>query len=540
MKKRTATRHLSVNAKINLTLLLVFAVVLIALVSYSMWRERDMVTNVVEQQTKAAALSYFDSVNTMMLTGTMSQRSILRKKFMDQPGIIDARIIRSDHVSKQFGPGLPDEKPTDQLDREALKGKGTIQVVDTPKGRVLTVIHPMRASKDYRGTNCLMCHQVKDGTVMGAVRISYSLNALDKQVDHNAMVSAGIQIALFAAALGLMIILLRRVVTNPLNRLRATVEAIEQDSDLTRTIDIHKQDEIGAVASALNSMLGRFHSSIQEVYGSTHKLATVAERLAAVSEETVRAIFEQRNQTDQVATAMNEMSATVQEVASHAASTAETSGQANDDARSGAYVSTEALGAIDALTREMERAANVVAKLEEDSGNIGMVLDVIKGIAEQTNLLALNAAIEAARAGEQGRGFAVVADEVRTLASRTQQSTEEIQNMIERLQQGARDAVGAMNGAHTRAEAGSEQVEAAAESLGSIAGEIASINDMNTQIATAAEEQSAVAEEINRNVVTISEMADKTSEGARQTSAVGEELVELAGRLEKLVDRFKL
>ncbi|WP_373416373.1 methyl-accepting chemotaxis protein [Pseudomonas sp. ABC1] len=234
------------------------------------------------------------------------------------------------------------------------------------------------------------------------------------------------------------------------------------------------------------------------------------------------------------------MSATVQEVARNASQTATASADADVESRSGVNVATQALEGIEALIQEIEKAAGVIHQVESDSANIGMILGVIKEIAEQTNLLALNAAIEAARAGEQGRGFAVVADEVRTLASRTQKSTEEIQAMIEQLQTGSRNAVQAMDSAQKRAQSGSECVGKAAQSLSVIATEVATINDMNTQIATAAEEQSAVAEEINRNINTISHIADSTSSGATQTSQISEELVQLAAELNRLVGQFKL
>ncbi|MGV8842447.1 MAG: methyl-accepting chemotaxis protein [Pseudomonas sp.] len=241
-----------------------------------------------------------------------------------------------------------------------------------------------------------------------------------------------------------------------------------------------------------------------------------------------------------VASAMNEMSATVQEVARHASQTATASSGADEESRAGVKVATEALDGIEVLISDIENAAKVILQVQSDSASIGMVLDVIKGIAEQTNLLALNAAIEAARAGEQGRGFAVVADEVRTLASRTQKSTEEIQSMIQQLQGGARNAVQAMETAQKRAHAGSECVAKAAQSLSVIANEVGTINDMNTQIATASEEQSAVAEEINRNITTISLIADTTSTDAKQNSQISEDLVRLAGELNRLVGQFKL
>ncbi len=220
-------------------------------------------------------------------------------------------------------------------------------------------------------------------------------------------------------------------------------------------------------------------------------------------------ILEQKGEVDQVATAMTEMSATVHEVARNATEAAEAAQRADEETGKGKMVVSQAIEAIDLLANEVNDAAQVIHRLEQDSDEIGAVLDVIRGIAEQTNLLALNAAIEAARAGEQGRGFAVVADEVRTLAQRTQQSTQEIQNMIERLQSGAQDAVKAMEQGRSRAQVGVEQAAEAGVSLETIAQAVGTISDMNTQIATAAEEQSVVAEEINLNIVSISDMADK-------------------------------
>ena len=541
MKNFFVGSQLSVQAKINLAVVLVFVTVMAVALAQTAVSEKALVLDVMEQQVKDAADSYFDSINTMMLTGTMNNRSITRDKVLERPGVVEARIIRPKAVSDVFGPGYPEEQPADALDRQALDGEQVMQVIDTDKGRLLTVINPILASKDYRGTNCLMCHQVPEDSVLGAVRISYSLAALDEQVNRNLYLSAGMFVVLFALGLALIVFLLRRVVTNRINKLRQVIERIERDSDLSQEIDhSHVQDEIGKMAGAFNSMLQKFRQSMQEVSQSTHQLGQVAGRVSDVSDQTLRGVLEQQRETDMVATSMNEMTSTVQEVAHNAVKTAEASGEATQEASNGAMVSTEALGGISVLVREIENAAAVIQKLDADSESIGMVLDVIKGIAEQTNLLALNAAIEAARAGEAGRGFAVVADEVRTLASRSQQSAEEIRSMIEKLQGGARGAVQAMDSAKKKAQSSEEQVEAAAESLGMIAGEVSTINDMNTQIATAAEEQTAVAEEINRNVANITQVAEQAAEGARHSASISEELVGLSSRLEDLVARFKL
>jgi methyl-accepting chemotaxis protein len=540
MNKPSATRQMSVQAKINLALLLVFALVMTASLLFAASTEKRLVLEVVEQQTKDAADSYFDSINTMMLTGTMAQRDVLRKKVLSRPGVIDARIVRGEGVTKMYGPGYDHQAPVDDFDRRALAGEAIIDVSDNGGGRVLTVINPIVAEKDYRGTNCLMCHPVPENSVVGAVRISYALKALDEEVNRNIFISAGIQLLLLVVGLVVMIHTVRRVVIHRINAMRSTMETMAQDEDLSRSVTVQAEDEVGAMGHAFNRMIDKFRHSLEAVSSATHSLGEVSDRVSNVAEETLRVVMEQRSETDMVASAMNEMTATVQEVARNASQTAAASRGADDEAKNGAYVATEALGGIEVLIRDIEKAAKVIQQVESDSSNIGMVLDVIKGIAEQTNLLALNAAIEAARAGEQGRGFAVVADEVRTLASRTQKSTEEIQTMIERLQGGVRDAVRAMEAAQTRAQSGSDQVEKAAESLGMIAGEVGTITDMNTQIATAAEEQSAVAEEINRNISSISHMADMTSEGAKQTSQISEELVRLANELNRLIGQFKL
>ena len=540
MSKLPTSRHMSVQTKINVALLFIFALVLVAALSYSTSHEKRLILDVIKQQTKDASNTYFDGVNTMMLTGTMSQREVLRNKLLDRPGMLDVRIIRGPAVAKQFGNGDTHEQVTDELDKRALAGEMIEQVKDDGDGRVLTEITPIRAQTNFRGTNCMNCHQVSENTVMGAVRVSYSLKDLDHQITRNIVIATVMYMVLFALGLGLIMYIVRRVVIRRIKTLHSTIDAIEHDEDLSRSIVIEAEDEIGAMGHAFNRMIQKFRHSLQAVAGSTERLTTVSDHIASVSEDTLKAVMEQRSETDMVASAMNEMNSTVHDVARNASNTASASRSADDESKNGAQSATEALTGFDALIREVENASTVIAKVETDSTNIGKVLDVIKGIAEQTNLLALNAAIEAARAGEQGRGFAVVADEVRTLASRTQQSTNEIQSMIKQLQDGVHDAVQAMVVARERAQVGSGQVEKVAKNLATIAGEVSTINNMNTQIATAAEEQSAVAEEVNRNVTNISHIADKTSEGAKQTAQISEELVRLAAELQQQVNRFKI
>ena len=341
---------------------------------------------------------------------------------------------------------------------------------------------------------------------------------------------------LLALVLTLIII---RLIGSAVKDVEQTIVSLSE-GDLTVHTNYQGKDELGRIASSINHMGRRLHEMVHQINSAVHQLSSAASETAAVTEQTSAGIQQQQSETEQVATAMNQMNATVHEVAQNAARAAEAAHLADSESASGKRVVSQTIDVIGALADEVEKATNAIHQLEQDSDQIGTVIDVIRGIAEQTNLLALNAAIEAARAGEQGRGFAVVADEVRTLASRTQQSTTEINEMIAHLQAGAANAVKVMDVSRKQAHAGVEQVTQAGVSLDSITQAVATINDMNTQIASAAEQQSAVAEEINRNVATISEVAEQTSEGAQQTTAASEELAQLAEELQTMVGKFKL
>ncbi len=327
-----------------------------------------------------------------------------------------------------------------------------------------------------------------------------------------------------------------------LKRLRQISEIANAISrnDISHTCAMQSDDMIGEIIDAFNQMAANLRNMIGQISGATTQLAAAAEQTSTITDETSRGVQAQQSEIDSIASAMNEMTSTVQEVARNAADASSAAQTADSEAKNGALVATEAIGGIDSLVAEVDSAAQVIRNLEKESENIGSVLDVIRGIAEQTNLLALNAAIEAARAGEQGRGFAVVADEVRTLASRTQQSTQEIQDMILRLQSGAGNAVKVMEGAQSKAQESSDRVEKAAESLAMIAGSVSAINDMNTMIASAAEEQSAVAAEMQSNMNNIREVADRSAEGARQTAQASEELARLAAEQQALMAQFKV
>ncbi len=397
---------------------------------------------------------------------------------------------------------------------------------------------------DYRDVAVLSAYRPLkiDGlnwVVMSEIDEAEAFAAADTLVAELRILAAGIAAALSAVA-ALVGFWFAGLITNPVIYLSETIRAVERNSDLTQKIDIKSDDELGDAARAFNAMLVKFRTSMQQVSSSTCQLATAAEETSVVTTQTTEAVQRQLEETSQVATAMTEMSATVQEVANNTVNAADVARTANEASTKGLQVVDGAVEKIRALAGQINDASEVIQTVKGDSENISTVLDVIRGIAEQTNLLALNAAIEAARAGEQGRGFAVVADEVRTLASRTQEATEEINQMIEKLQTGSLSAVSVMDQSRAQAQSAVDQAVEAGESLNTIARAVGQINDMTTQIASAAEEQAAVAEEVNRNITSISNMAEETSAGTLSTKEASEDLARLVTELQGLVAEFKI
>ncbi|MBI3776781.1 MAG: HAMP domain-containing protein [Gammaproteobacteria bacterium] len=368
-------------------------------------------------------------------------------------------------------------------------------------------------------------------------------NGISKSLNTRLDAAVALILVLFVvgiAAAGLVAWIIDALITVPLQRAALAMQDIaEGEGDLTQRLSVKGNDEIAQMSTAFNQFAAKIQEVVSQVTGFTAQLASAASQMAAITETTSAGAKTQHEQTDQVASAVTQMGSTVQEVARNAGEAANAANHADSETANGRDVVSKTVNSINDLAREIDSVSQSINRLCTDSDNIGKVLDVIKSIAEQTNLLALNAAIEAARAGEQGRGFAVVADEVRTLASRTAQSTREIQQMIESLQTGSREAVKAMDGGRAMAQATVKQAAAAGESLDVIAGAVSTITTMNSQIATAMEEQNAVVENINRNIVSISMVSDQTAEGAQQTAKASDQLSHLAVDLQKLLAQFK-
>ncbi|MGG5873395.1 methyl-accepting chemotaxis protein [Pseudomonas peli] len=348
--------------------------------------------------------------------------------------------------------------------------------------------------------------------------------------------------AMIALALVLTVILalmLTRSIVAPLTEAVRVAEVVAS-GNLTQSIDVQGSDEPARLLGALKSMQQSLRNTIQNISDSSTQLASASEELSAVTEDSTRGLHQQNNEIEQAATAVNEMTSAVEEVARNAVSTSEASSESNRTAQHGREQVRQTVESISHLADDVTHTATEVEQLAGQVRDISKVLDVIRSIAEQTNLLALNAAIEAARAGEAGRGFAVVADEVRALAHRTQQSTREIEQMVSGIQQGTDKAVNAMQNSNTRARSTLDIAKAAGQALDEIAAAISQINERNLVIASASEEQAQVAREVDRNLVNIRDLSMQSSAGANQTSAASQELSRLAVDLNALVARFSV
>ncbi|MBK6742736.1 MAG: HAMP domain-containing protein [Hydrogenophilales bacterium] len=527
----------SIQIKIIVAITLAFMTILMVSMIFIGASERQIAANIGEHRAQDFGRSYFDGVNTMMLTGTLDQRDGLRKKLLAQGDIRDSRII---HFPGRITSTPPESAPKDELDQAALAGTPASKFGEDKNGRFVVTVTPIKASQDYLGTNCLNCHQVPDNSILGAVRVTYSLHELDKAITRNLWINGAINVLLFALGVAFIFLLVRSIIISPVLKMRNTMQQIEANSDLSQHIGIEKNDEIGVLAKTIDSMLHKFRNSLSQVAETSLRLSQSAQNIAVASEQSAQGATEQRTETDTTVRIIGELRNLSHEVGASASQTANASVDTEHQAVQGTTMTREAIAGIRELVGEIEQTAKTIERLDERSQNVSNVLEVIRGIAEQTNLLALNAAIEAARAGEMGRGFAVVADEVRKLATRSHESTRSIEEIVSQLQDEARTAVRGMAHAQESAEHRRKQLEMAITNLDQIVNRVADIRGLNSDMVRALEQQRNLTDEANQKVITISGIADHTSGQAVNTRGVSEELVVLSQELNALVARFKL
>ncbi|MFZ3285121.1 MAG: methyl-accepting chemotaxis protein [Pseudomonas sp.] len=397
----------------------------------------------------------------------------------------------------------------------------------------------------YKNANTDAVQARKEMTDQGTAIVNTSEQLYQIQLDRRDVESAQARtFQLISTLLALLVgviaaVIITRQITRPLQETLAVVERIAS-GDLTQNVTVTRRDELGVLQQGIARMGVTLRDLISGIRDGVTQIASAAEELSAVTEQTSAGVNSQKVETDQVATAMHEMTATVQEVARNAEEASQAAAAADGEAREGDKVVNEAIAQIERLASEVVRSTEAMSVLQQESDKIGSVMDVIKAVAEQTNLLALNAAIEAARAGEAGRGFAVVADEVRGLAQRTQKSTEEIEGLVAGLQNGTQQVSAVMSNSRALTDSSVALTRKAGASLENITRTVSNIQSMNQQIAAAAEQQSAVAEEISRSIINVRDVSEQTAAASDETAASSVELARLGGQLQQMVSHFRV
>lgn len=364
------------------------------------------------------------------------------------------------------------------------------------------------------------------------------LNDMD-EIFWATLVQYSITVGILTLLIGGLALFIIHMITTQVTRLKNTMVAVKDSGDLRERVDINTKDELGDMAGAFNHMMDKFQNIVNSVGQSTSQLTEAINQMGTITESTTKGVTRQRTETEQSAAAMNEMAASAQQTASIAEQASEATRAAHEQTEHGLRIVEEATRSINELAQNVQQSSEVINELENHTAKIESILDVIGGISEQTNLLALNAAIEAARAGEQGRGFAVVADEVRQLAQRSAESTQQIQDMIHELQSRSKVAVDSMHTSQSKAETTVERAAEAGKSFRTIAESMQQISTLNAQIVNAAEEQSSVADELNQNLVSIAQVSEETEQGTGLIKASGQELTQNAHNLNSLIKQFR-
>lgn len=649
--------RMSLPTKINVVIAITFLFVIVSVTFYTAHREKAHALEEAKQQTRDMTTFYFDSLNTMMLTGTMEQRTLLRNKILRRQGVIEARVVRGQPVKQQFGPGFADEQAIDDLDSRALKGEEVITVKNGKQGRVITVLTPFRATNDTRGVNCLQCHNVSSGAINGAIRISFSLSDIDKQVEHDLWLGAGANLLLMLLGLGVINLLLRNWITKPINNfmdaitqrslgdtkskvsvvnndeigrlalafnnmtdkvnaivqrehetaetLRSkvdvlldvvsraakgdlkgkvrfagndaigelasviqimidnlrlliedkhrTVEDLQKkvdailavvtkaaEGDLTGRLNFQGDDAIGRLAKGVQRMIQSLDTLVSQVQQSGIQVTSSATEIAATAKQQEATVTQQAATVNEIVATSTQISATAKELLSTMNEVAEVMESTATSARSG-HVGLEKMGTT--VDRIVDSSSSIVTKLEvlsEKARNINTVVTTITKVADQTNLLSLNAAIEAEKAGEYGLGFAVVATEIRRLADQTAVATWDIEQMVREIQSAVAASVLGVEKFSHEVKRSSEEVMQIGQQFATIIGQVQALTPRFDAVHVGVHSQADGAEQIVEAIVQLNESAQQTLESLRHSHKSIDRLKDAAHSLHHGVSKFNV
>ncbi|WP_425668778.1 methyl-accepting chemotaxis protein [Vibrio owensii] len=530
----------TITFKLLLALIAVFTCVLAVSTGYQYYQQKTLINDVLSEQLHDKASNYFDSLNMMMLTGTMSQKETLRQKALAQEGIEQVRVLRADTVSKFYGPGDANQKLVDDIDQRALRGELVIEPISADWGKGLVVALPMKSSENYRGTNCVSCHIAPEGEVLGAIRLEYNMNHVNSLINKQAMFAMGIMSVIAFVGFLITMGLIRKIIVRPIQRTSRFMSNVSASKDLSKRLEHSQKDEVGQLSDSINSFMDTVCESLEQVRETSHSLAGSANRLTDVAQSTDEAADNQQVETNEVQTnitGMLDQQGVVEQATIDATTLVNhTVDVATSSAGQAHHVSED----IKSLVTDIDKVREKITTLNQQTEEVSSILGVIKGIAEQTNLLALNAAIEAARAGDQGRGFAVVADEVRNLASRTAEATSNIETIISQFQQGSEESLSSVDSVCEFAHQRSVDVEALSATMRNVVDEMHQVLKHAENIQQQTQTTSGVSKHIQAKVDTITLHANETSQSASHTREISVDLEHLSERLESLLNQFTL
>ncbi len=533
------------NLKIWMRLVAGISLMLVAawagMIGWATMQQRETAIEQARDFSQSVHRMTMASLTGMMLTGTVAQRALYLDQVRQSEDIRELRVIRGEGVSKQYGPGDAAESKADAVEQQVLQSaQPYFQVVADKEGESLRAVIPALAQKNYLGKDCLMCHIVPEGTVLGAVSMRISLNKVNSTVRDFSMQIIAVALALMVPVILFIYWFINRSITVPLRKVSTSLcDIAEGEGDLTRRLTVEGKDEISEISEVFNVFMDKLQSIIREVQESAKQVLVTTNQLAAVSAQVAANSQVQSSEAYSMAAQVEIMTFNIDSVASQAEEVQTISTHSSELSVHGGAVIHNAASEMNKITETVSESSAIILDLGQQSDQISAIVSTIKEIADQTNLLALNAAIEAARAGEQGRGFAVVADEVRKLAERTANSTQEITAMIGKIQHGTRLAIGSMESGVARVGAGTALARQAGEAINQIQSGVRQVVDAVSEISVALKEQSQTNAANAHKVESIARLSEENSQAFQQTADTIQGLEQLADNLQSVVGRFK-